>query len=313
MHRQFRELLEDARGKSEFIVAINLDIRSFSPFSKQEESTNVAMFIKCVYKKLIDEYFKNASFYKATGDGLLVTIPYSEKTLKTVVIQSTIICIKVMFDFSSFCEKDSMINFNVPEYIGIGLCRGPACRLSSGEITLDYSGSLINKASRLMDFARPSGIVLDGGFGFELLPEGIQEYFEKEEVYVRGIAERTPIGIYYTKDYTKISSESKKPLVGPHWMEVKSKFSLKQIEDLSPQFIVQLPSKPSNQYEIIVKVNHPCVKDESFPTTHNFAGKYEEVGGSPQLILDFEAISKRLSSEGLKQTSEAELIIIYPE
>ena len=81
MHREFRELLEKATGFSEFVVAINVDIRGFSPFSKTVESPEVAMFIKRVYMKLIDEYFSNASFFKPTGDGLLVILPYTEENL----------------------------------------------------------------------------------------------------------------------------------------------------------------------------------------------------------------------------------------
>jgi len=81
MHRTFRKLLESAIGISEFIIAVNLDIRGFSSFSKEVESPSVAMFIKKVYMKLIDTYFSDASFFKSTGDGLLMIIPYTEKNL----------------------------------------------------------------------------------------------------------------------------------------------------------------------------------------------------------------------------------------
>jgi len=50
MHREFRELLERATGFSEFVVAVNVDIRGFSPFSKTVESPEVAMFIKSLYE-----------------------------------------------------------------------------------------------------------------------------------------------------------------------------------------------------------------------------------------------------------------------
>lgn len=78
MHREFKELLKDATGMSEYVIAVNLDIRGFSSFSKKVESPDVALFIKKVYSKLLDGYFPNASFFKPTGDGLLLTIPYNE-------------------------------------------------------------------------------------------------------------------------------------------------------------------------------------------------------------------------------------------
>ena len=57
MHTQFRGHLENAKGQSEFIIAVNLDIRGFSSFSKNVESPDVAMYIKRIYMKLIDNYF----------------------------------------------------------------------------------------------------------------------------------------------------------------------------------------------------------------------------------------------------------------
>ena len=77
MHRRFRKLLEDATGESEFVIAVNLDIREFTQFSQKVESPDVTMFIKRVYMKLIDEYFVDACFFKPAGDGLLILIPYT--------------------------------------------------------------------------------------------------------------------------------------------------------------------------------------------------------------------------------------------
>jgi len=85
MHRIIRKLLDDAAGISEFIIAVNLDIRGFSTFSQRVESPDAAMFIKRVYIKLIDEYFADLSFFKPTGDGLLLIIPYNERNLQEVV------------------------------------------------------------------------------------------------------------------------------------------------------------------------------------------------------------------------------------
>jgi len=86
------------------------------------------------------------------------------------VAQSTIdTCYLIINEFECFCEHDPMINFDVPDKIGIGLSRGTACRLISDDKILDYSGDTLNLATKLMDFARPEGIVFDAKFGFDLL------------------------------------------------------------------------------------------------------------------------------------------------
>ena len=53
----------------------------------------------------------------------------------------------------------------------IGISRGTVCRLVSKGKTLDYSGRVVNLASRLMDDARPSGVVFDASVGIDLLSE----------------------------------------------------------------------------------------------------------------------------------------------
>ena len=116
MHRTFRKLLENATGVSEFVIAINLDIRGFSSFSKEVESPDAAIFIKKVYRKLIDDYFPNASFFKPTGDGLLIILPYTENNLQDILRNTINSCFKALTNFGSFCANDPMINFNVPFY-----------------------------------------------------------------------------------------------------------------------------------------------------------------------------------------------------
>jgi class 3 adenylate cyclase len=161
MHREFRELLNEAKGESQYVIAVNADIRGFSAFSKTVESPDTAIFIKRVYITLIDKYFPNAFFFKPTGDGLLLTIPYEDKSLKEVIRATVDTCLKVVEQFPKFCEDDPMINFETPQKIGIGISRGTVCRLVSKDKTLDYSGRVVNLASRLMDMARPGGIVFD--------------------------------------------------------------------------------------------------------------------------------------------------------
>src|SRR5947207_15404267 len=115
MAHTFAEALVDAQGRSEFVIVVVADIRGFSKFSTTNESPNIAMFIKRFYLQLINKYFSTANFVKPTGDGLLMTFPYSESDLLDVsatIINSCILCLN---DFPNICCDDPMINFDVPK------------------------------------------------------------------------------------------------------------------------------------------------------------------------------------------------------
>jgi len=215
VHRDFRKLLEKAKGVSEFPIALNVDIRGFSKWSG--DSAESGLFIKKVYIRLIDEFFKEASFYKATGDGLLVIFPVDEENPKDAVRTTVSLALEIVRKFPTLTRGDPMINFPTPKAVGIGLSRGPASRLISGRKTLDYSGTTLNLASRLMDLARPKGVVLDGQFGYELLAPSIAKRFEAERVFLKGVAPNTGAAIYYTHDWTEIPPSVKIPVEAKKW------------------------------------------------------------------------------------------------
>lgn len=318
MHRTFRKLLEEATGVSEFIIAVNLDIRGFSSFSKKVESPDTAMFIRKVYIKLIDDYFPDASFFKPTGDGLLITIPYMENTLQDITSNTINSCLKVLKEFGTFCGNDPMINFEVPRRVGIGLSRGTACRLVSKNKILDYSGRVLNLASRLMDLARPTGIVFDADFGIELLSDEQIKLFAKDTIYIKGIAEREPIDIYYTKDLTHISLLSKQPLDNIKWNTVKDTKRLKEIKDFGPSFLYVLQTEPTDPSEIKVKIHHPGVvrgrKRKGIFTTFDFSNfGYFLEAGKPKIRVEFNSLVKRLEANGVKDSWPVNIEIIYPE
>ena len=124
MHRLFRKALDDATGVSHFIIAVIIDIRGFSALSQIRESPDTAMFIKRVYMKMIDSYFGFASFYKSTGDGLLLTIPFNKINLKEMFQTTVASCMACHSEFGNTCKNDPMIYFKVPDKIGIGTARG---------------------------------------------------------------------------------------------------------------------------------------------------------------------------------------------
>jgi len=101
MGSELRELLKDAEGKPQLVIAVNADIRGFSAFSNRD-SFEVALFIRKAYIKLIDEYFSKASFIKPTGDGLLAVFHYTDSDYKDVIARTIRACLGVSKDFPSF-------------------------------------------------------------------------------------------------------------------------------------------------------------------------------------------------------------------
>ena len=68
----------------EHVIVLNVDIRDFSTFSERVESVQAALYIKKVYQKLLAEYFPDATFFKPTGDGLLLIYSFDDESLKSV-------------------------------------------------------------------------------------------------------------------------------------------------------------------------------------------------------------------------------------
>lgn len=257
MKQNFVDALADAQGRSEFVIVVVADIRGFSRFSTVNESPNIAMFIKRFYLQLIKEYFKTANFVKPTGDGLLMTFPYNETNLFEVSASVVNACMTCLNEFPTICQGDPMINFEVPQAIGFGLARGTACCLYSGEETLDYSGHLLNLASRLNDLARPSGIVIDGGFLKEVIPDSLRGLFREQKVFVRSIAEEVPIAVFYLDKYVQIPDTALSPLTGENWETVIISFTPKQLADPAAGFLVELPKPAESLAKIKVTLRVP--------------------------------------------------------
>jgi class 3 adenylate cyclase len=126
------QALPNAEGRSEFVIVVVADVRGFSESSRQHESPDIAMYIKRLYQQMMTKYFSSAKFVKPTGDGLLMTFPYSETNLHAVAKSVVESCVQCLLEFSSICQGDPMINFEVPQAMGFGIARGTACCLHSG-------------------------------------------------------------------------------------------------------------------------------------------------------------------------------------
>lgn len=315
---QFRKLLMDAVGETKLVIAVNLDVRGFSPFSKRD-SIEVGLFIKKTYIKLVDDYFKDVSFVKPTGDGLLIVIEHGETDYAMIMARTVETCISVVRDFPSFFSDDEAVRFEVPKRIGIGLSSGPACRLVSGDgETIDYSGKTLNLASRLMDFARPSGVVFDSELGFHLLSSELSKLFVKDSVCVRGIAENTPIDIYRTRD-TVIRVSDRKPKEG--WRKQIKRLTAEDIRDTARRNMkhrFMLREVPINADKIVIRAIYPRGGPEGkrarsrFNYYLNEDRSYGLVGDTPSVAV---RLGKLARDKGFRKLKGTEIVVIeikYP-
>lgn len=315
MHRIFRKALDTATGNVHTIIAVIIDIRDFSPFSLDRDSVEIALFLKRVYINIIDSYFDFASFYKSTGDGLLLTIRLDKNDIAEVTQKTIANCLACHRGFGNICSSDRLINFTVPNKIGIGVARGAACCLTSGRRIIDYSGRLINLTSRLTALARPSGIVIDQSLGIDLLDERTRNNFKEQDVYLYGIAESTPIKVYFTDKFTRIPERNKRTITEETWQHTTD---VKPFSDIakSGRFLYVLKSKPISDESIEVKIFHPKITrgkiHEGYNTMFYFKDfKYRLITGKPVVSLNFEKLRKELEKNKVKKDMKVYIDIAY--
>jgi len=320
MHKEFLKLLEKATGRSEDVIAINLDIRSFTPFCKTVDSLRVATYITRVYLKIIKDYFKNASYYKPTGDGLIIIIPYKRENLHEVANLTIESCLKLLQDFSSLCIGDPMINYPTPQKIGIGVARGSACCIISEDKSkvLDYSGRLLNLASRLMELARPSGIVFDDSFQINILKDETKELFEEKTGYIRGVAEEKTIKIHCTKKYTLIPDSFSQPLKEPKWQTDTHNFQYRMLKKIpTKEFRLFLSRKPLDEGKISVYFAHGHPEALELDIIYDYTIEddeigHERVGNRFAILLDIHTINDKMEKKGILEDMNVRIEIVYP-
>jgi hypothetical protein len=243
---------------------------------------------------------------------LLLTFRYSEHDLMDVaknVIDASMKCVE---DFASICAGDPMINFEVPDAIGFGVSRGTACCLFSGSEVIDYSGHLLNLASRLNDLARPGGIVLDGSFLASVIPESAREAFGEQQVYVRGIAEDRPITVFYQKDRVTVPESALSPLREEVWLSKKVEYTVRKIHKLSKFYLVNLDRPPKAVDRVRVAMAFPKrgIKGVSvLPDITDFEVK--QSGPNSTVVLNMETIQKKLLASNATQNSIVTITVQY--
>lgn len=316
MVSDFRKNLDSAVGVSEFVLALNLDIRGFTNWSLEVDSAQTALYVKKVYAKLIDRYFLDAAMVKPTGDGLFVVESFDEEHLESNVQRSVQNSLEIIETFGSLCDDEPMINFPVPQDVGIGLSRGSACRLSSGDLTLDYSGRVLNLAARLMDLARPRGLVFDVGLGIDLLPDDLMATFSTDNVYLKGASPTEPVAVYYRPDEIEIPEVNKHPIGETRWEQTKVELTPKDMEEGSPNWRFELDPQPIGNHEAQCQVSHDSVtkggrKSKSRTTYTTFPVTIGEVAGEKVARVHVKKLAADLKEKGVGPSWPVKIVVSY--
>lgn len=308
MHNELKKLLHTAKGQSQRVIVVFLDVRGFSSFARIAESTDTAEFLKSAYTQILDDYFSHADFFKPTGDGLLILTEYNRDGLTDAVRTAVATSAKLVEDFPTMCDDDPMVNFDVPTKLGIGLARGSATSLTSEGKVLDFSGRPLNLAARLMDLARPSGVVFDESFGHDLLTEDMQARFSKDDAYVKGLAETRPLVVYSLDGYTEIPEFNKRSMDQyERYTEKTEKLTFKELEERAPKFRHPMMREPARTDNIEMHLEYPAVrsngsKHPSIMRVGSLPAEYLRVAGKSYAVVDYADKVSQMKSVGVKGT-----------
>jgi class 3 adenylate cyclase len=267
LHERLRTLLPSAQAETCRVVATFLDIRGFSTFAEKGESFDIASYLSSVYSTILSEHFPDADFFKPTGDGMLLIheLPAERTEVPHAVSSVLARCTSLVGTFGQIASEDFMINFPVPQHLGAGVARGTATRLVSGGLVLDYTGRCLNLAARLMDKARPYGVVFSDRFASDLMEAEVAASFSTDRATIRGIAEDEPIPIYVT-DGVEITASDREPLTrtGRTW-GAPYKLSVSEVRESSSHGFY-LPRAPRGYERTMVHVEYPTFNGDGKPS-----------------------------------------------
>lgn len=318
VHNELRKLLRTASGDSQFVLAVNIDIRGFSAFFK--DSSQAAAYLSSAYTKILDEYYPEASFFKPTGDGILLVQIINRENLQSVVSTALTTALKLDKDFATICAEDPLINFETPIHVGIGLSRGSATRLSANKKTLDYSGKPLNLASRLMDLARPHGVVVDAST-FSGLPSTTlpKDMFTEDIAYIKGIADFTPMDIFTTKS-VKIPLANKKPIGGQTVVEDAETITFAELRRRAPSFIHALSRPVLDPDSVRLRIEHPFATRAGGSKVTNMVKSNTlkpavvrdlTDGIHMEAVFNYDTIAKVIEKNHVKSTWQVQLQVSY--
>jgi class 3 adenylate cyclase len=315
MYTKFRELLRTAEGRNEWVAAINADIRGFSTVMSGDPA-QTALYLRAVYGRILDDFFHDRSFFKPTGDGLLIVVPFSANEAELARVTESVVAdaLQLHDTFPEMIAEDKLIRFPHPKEVGIGLAVGSVSRLVKGNLTLDYTGRALNVATRLMDLARPSGVVLDSTLDFSALGP-LKKRFASDHVYLKGVADQDGVDILYTSNATRIPERYRKPLRPATRFEEKPDYFTREDGAKRGNWHMRLTREPADRTQLEVLVHHTkyqsgkALKIESW-----FRPKFEYVlhSGKPHISIDFPELVQTLAKRGVPPRKDVYLTVAYP-
>lgn len=299
LHERLRELLGSARAESCQVVATFLDIRSFSTFSTKGESFDSALYLRSVFTAILSSHFGDAAFFKPTGDGLLLIheLPQNAEVVPGIVSSILSRAVALVSAFGQITADDYMINFAVPQKLGVGVARGSATRLISEGGVLDYTGRCLNLAARLMDKARPFGVVFADTHAKQLMTPEVAMLFKIDKVCIRGISEQEPIPILITRGVEIAASDRESiPEAKYVWGDERT-IPVSEVRELSSHAFY-LPRAPRSYERVGVHVEYPLFdKDgrrEDTVSWFEVDGNFLEQPGGPLVSIDFKEVKNQI-------------------
>jgi len=308
-HERLLELLGSAHAESCQVVATFLDIRGFSTFSASGDSFDSALYLRSLYKTILSSTFDDTDFFKPTGDGLLLIheLPNDADSLPAIVSSILARSANLVDTFGDVTSNDVMINFAVPQKLGVGVARGTVTRLVADGAVLDYTGRSLNLAARLMDKARPFGVVFADTHAKRLMTTDIEPLFEEDEVCIRGISEQQAMPIFVTR-MVEISDADREPIAeAKHTWGDSVSLSLSEIRDLST-YSFYLPRPPRSYERCGVHVQYPLFDRDDKPKDTvswlTIYGSFQEQPGGILVQVDLQSVKDQTKTMPATTTSK---------
>lgn len=312
MHRQLREHLRRATGESAFVVAVNIDIRGFSSFFS--DSSQAAAYLGSAYTRILDEYFPQHSFFKPTGDGLLIVRNIDRESLEGAVEETLDAVLRLDDRFSEICAEDLLLSFDMPSAVGIGVARGTATRLVDGETILDYSGYPLNLCSRLMDLARPHGVVVHGSFPAGDAAKALLEQMRGERVFIKGLADQAPMSVLVTNDVV-VPDANRHPFNAETFFQPEGEVQARTIHARAPRFIHHLGNVLLDRQSVRLLVQFPAVvagrRSGMLAHWTMDALRVEDGPRGVEAVFDYEDLSRNLTRWGVRRNWPVTLTLSY--
>lgn len=297
LHDRLQELLRTARAESLHVVATFVDIRGFSRFAERGGSFDTAYYLRSVYAAILEQRFPDRDFFKPTGDGMVLIHHLPEEPGGWPSILTSIInrSETLVDEFDQLTAGDLRVAPPIPTDLGIGIARGHATKLVSADITLDYTGPCLNMAARLMDKARPRGVVFREAHAEAMFGEELQRY-QRDALCIRGISDEVPIEVYCTQDVV-IESRDREPINGTR--RAYGELTRVTVSELRRygRWRLWLPRRPRS--DEIVRVNFGYTAFEGAKDVGDYnvelEGVVEEADGGWQVVVPLSRVKELIA------------------